>query len=62
MSWKKCGRKREWTSFKVLPRHLPRWTEEKPRENSVSITSPLRDMNPDILEYEAGVLTTRLQS
>jgi hypothetical protein len=47
-----CG-----TSFKTLPHNLPGGTVENHENMWQPVSGP--DLNPEPLEYEAGLLTTR---
>jgi hypothetical protein len=48
-----------WPNFKVLSQHSPGGTEENHEHLSRDSRFPDKDLNPEPLEYEAGVLTTR---
>jgi hypothetical protein len=58
-TWKAIGRKRIWSNFTALSQNLPEGTEEKHENLSQNFQSSGRDLDPEPLEYEAGVLTTR---
>jgi hypothetical protein len=43
----------------IIPRHLPRETEENSENTCQDSRCPGRDLNQGTPEYEAGVLATR---
>jgi hypothetical protein len=54
------GRKKLWHNFKVLFRHSHGETKEND-EKPQNSRSPGRDLNQELIEYEAEVLTTQPQ-
>jgi hypothetical protein len=56
MNWKRFGRKRLWSNFKVLSQHLPGGTEANHENFNQESLSPVPRFEPGPPEYEAGVL------
>jgi hypothetical protein len=59
MNWKGCARKRSWSNFKVLSQYLPGRTEGNHKKNCQDSRSLGRDLNPDLQNTKAEVLTSR---
>jgi hypothetical protein len=61
MNWKRRGRKRSWPNLRYCHGIYLEGLRKTTKNLSWDSRSPGRDLNPGPLEYEAGVLTTRLR-